>query len=363
MNLGFFEIVLLPLILLIAAAIFCKGPWRRFLQIVLVASFLTVLVLVVLSLFFSVRQVPVVESIPQNYSESAWLDLAEPEFPADVYPSVSLALKGLIGSLGSYVNSPRDINIYIEKSSALEPTMLIEETVDSAVRAWDNARQVHTFERLPSPADDSLMLDVAVSEYDGEAGTLCLHLLGGGTDVTVSTRFVNKPWLEDFGRYQARHPQIQYLIAQSTQPALSESEAVELAWEHALIIVNHRLNLKTTADTQPLTIEDLQRCNIPIDQFSQSFQRDYSKIYRHLILLELSPGKIQQFRDLHAHRAALERQSILRQIFSLAGMVLLIFLVYLFLNAATRGYYVWMLRIVAVLAAAGGGLLLIWYLN
>ena len=38
---------------------------------------------------------------------------------------------------------------------------------------------------------------------------------------------------------------------------------------------------------------------------------------------------------------------------SLAGLALVVFILYIFLNAATKGYYAWSLRVIAMVTIAG----------
>ncbi|HWP41337.1 MAG TPA: hypothetical protein VNL70_10465, partial [Tepidisphaeraceae bacterium] len=78
--------------------------------------------------------------------------------------------------------------------------------------------------------------------------------------------------------------------------------------------------------------------------------RPYAELWREMMLIDASPATIDR---LAMQCAAAARQQLGRAASgwgALAALVLVIILAYAFLNAATRGYLVWRLRAIAVLA-------------
>jgi hypothetical protein len=55
--------------------------------------------------------------------------------------------------------------------------------------------------------------------------------------------------------------------------------------------------------------------------------------------------KTRQIR--HTHR------TWAKNLMSLAGLALVVFILYIFLNAATKGYYAWSLRVIAMVTIVG----------
>ncbi|WP_428939830.1 hypothetical protein [Fontivita pretiosa] len=86
------------------------------------------------------------------------------------------------------------------------------------------------------------------------------------------------------------------------------------------------------------------------DRFVHRVQRPYGDVWREMVLIDASPQTIDM---LAAQCAAAARQEAMRTVSgwgAVAAVVVVIMLAYAFLNAATRGYLVWRLRAIAVLA-------------
>jgi hypothetical protein len=106
-----------------------------------------------------------------------------------------------------------------------------------------------------------------------------------------------------------------------------------------------------------VTAADIRNGSFIADRFAQSFAGTAGRIWRQAILINASQDKLAEL----AHQKKIARQSWrtrwIRELISVVGIMLLICVVYLFLNAATRGYYTWSLRIAAVVLVLAGILL------
>jgi len=71
-------------------------------------------------------------------------------------------------------------------------------------------------------------------------------------------------------------------------------------------------------------------------------------IWREAILVDTSEAKLSRLAQKKIVVTRVKRQSWVHTGATLAGMFLLIWIVYMFLNAATRGYYSWALRIALI---------------
>jgi hypothetical protein len=83
----------------------------------------------------------------------------------------------------------------------------------------------------------------------------------------------------------------------------------------------------------------------------QSFDGRAGKIWRQALLIDASAGKIEQLALRKAVVARAMKMSLARMFFSVVGLLVLITVVYAFLNAATKGYYAWSLRIAGAVLA------------
>jgi len=103
-----------------------------------------------------------------------------------------------------------------------------------------------------------------------------------------------------------------------------------------------------------VTDADIRNRSLIQDRFAQSFSGASSRIWREAILINASPEKLAELAKYKILTQRSWRTKWIRECISAAGIMILLYAVYLFLNAATRGYYTWSLRIVAVILILAG---------
>jgi len=176
---------------------------------------------------------------------------------------------------------------------------------------------------------------------------------------------VDKLWVKNFAEFVNSNPTGNWILARSQTSCTSEDEARKEAINDAcskitaLLGENHpNLSVEITKNITPAAIG---KCSFIVDRFAQAFRGSAGAIWREALLIDAAPDKLAQLR---AHQQVVfvsKRTHWLRTIFSIAGIMVVICVIYLFLNAATRGYYVWALRLAAlVLVVAGVILVLRW---
>ncbi|MCD6392092.1 MAG: hypothetical protein J7M40_01155, partial [Planctomycetes bacterium] len=111
-----------------------------------------------------------------------------------------------------------------------------------------------------------------------------------------------------------------------------------------------------------ITENDLSSGKIIVDTFSQRFSGLAGPIWREAILLDTSQSKLIKLVQQKITASRTKRLTWAKMAGTLIGMFALICVVYLFLNAATRGYYAWSLRIV-LMAVLGIAVFLFLILN
>ena len=99
---------------------------------------------------------------------------------------------------------------------------------------------------------------------------------------------------------------------------------------------------------KPVNSNDILDGNFILDRFVQSFEGTAGKIWRQALLLDVSAEKLKELARQKAVIAQVRKTNFVRTFFSIVGLIVLITVVYAFLNAATKGYYVWSLRIAGV---------------
>ncbi len=188
------------------------------------------------------------------------------------------------------------------------------------------------------------------------AGSLRVGLTSSVTNGSVLTEWVDKPWIEDLPAYRSSLAALgergDLLVGYSSGLAATPADAQREAMASAAEVLRTELAKRVpgAALPDPAALEvSAQRATR--DMFVQQLRRPYGDVYRAAVLVDLSTDALASQR-LDNVKGTLARA---------VGLLLLTVLVYLFLNAATKGYYVWSVRLVAVaVAVVGLGWVLMW---
>jgi len=315
------------------------------------------------------QAVPLVQSATHSGDTTAaiWSPGIEDEFVADVYPSKISAIRGLgrqinkkIPFILEEVDSPEEIVIF-QNAQELE---LVEELRDFIAKLFPDIRCRIAFEDVtqvknkigvyfyinndysPMPV---MQLKVLLND-NLTSGTIRANIVAKQRQqASVAVNFVEKPWIEDFTNFINRKPHQQLIIARSSESCLSEGEANRQAMENACSQIGSLLtNLQ---NPNKLSSNDILENGLIVDRFVQSFEGTAGKIWRQALLVDASSEKLNQLVRRNVRMARARKFGFIRTISSIAGLFILIIIVYAFLNVATKGYYTWSLRVAGVVLA------------
>jgi len=293
---------------------------------------------------------------------SIWQPGIEDHFEADVYPSKAAAVRGLGLRMAGPVRevfggeaSPEKIVLFRgnhDRDLLAEFVRAVGRSVpgvESAIERESVAVEANEVGIRLDFCDVTTMPEPWSAGSQVAAGTVQATVLGPDRDATVAVRFEEKPWVEDFPGFTNGKPDARFVRARSRGSCISEAQANREAMGSACAEL--RQLLATTASHQKprlfrgrVSAAEVLREGLVVDRFVQSFEGKAGRIWREVLLVETSGDKLEQ---LIQRKAAAMRAARLRwtRIFVLAvGLLGLIGLVYAFLNAATKGYYVWPLR-------------------
>ncbi len=102
-----------------------------------------------------------------------------------------------------------------------------------------------------------------------------------------------------------------------------------------------------------LSPQDLQANQLVADQFTQSLRTSTARVWRHAVLLNLDPHRMQNLLAQKTREIRRTHKTWAHDLMSLAGLALVVLILYIFLNAATKGYYAWSLRVIALVTIVG----------
>ncbi|MFP4145716.1 MAG: hypothetical protein ACLFV3_11295 [Phycisphaeraceae bacterium] len=350
--------------------------------------------------------------------EIAWSPAAEGEFTADLYPSLKQAAEALAKEIDAELaRALRD------RSENREFQGVIVASASSGDEARDEARRsavarvAESLDRARDEvqvraADELLSHLAAVPEDAGSDGELILVLIhlpeskagttrpwgqetgvtsgklraqvkrlrhGSGTSYRqVEVRFSEKPWLTRESEFFGRHPDRPWAVVKTSGFADSAGEVRNRIAHDAA--GRHRWRLLSRVDQiapwlreqegmlHQAFYNDLASGRYQLDELTQQLTFSHGSVYRGAALLDFSPARLDAtiHRVIPRARAESSRAyetwlGLVWRIASAAAMVGVIALLYVVLNAVTKGYYQGLLRWggVAVVVAAGVLLLLL----
>jgi len=345
-------------------------------------------IVVLFFLGFVLRLYPVKitnELVPQSWHSDAlksldhtpaiWQPGIDDQFQADAYPSMLSAAKGLARQLPELfptVTRDNKMPTTIQICGRVERDRITSELLNAAAneirRQNDQLKVLVDTVDLRDRIQDAVMVKLSIVKWQllrtqtGQlrSGTLSMYVTGPAGKFTRTIDFTEKTWVENFADYINRNPQNHWLLARSKSSCQSETEARAQAMQNACeLIAPHVIKTKKSKPNSKILPDDILNHGFIVDRFAQSLQGSTSQIWREAILIDATPAKINALAQKFNQRQAQRRRTWLNQAGSLAAMLALICLVYVFLNFATKGYYTVALRIaMAILVIVGITILL-----
>jgi hypothetical protein len=316
---------------------------------------------------------PVNLSLPQPENAAAiWTPGIEDEFEASIYPSELSAVR----SLGLHIGEPLR-RVFGETSPSrfilfqgAHERGLIEQFGKAITKMFPDIGWTIAPETVAVQPDQvGVRVDLikvqtqkapwmSNSQNEMTSGTIQATVLAGDKHESMEARFVEKPWVEDFSGFLNTKPDSRFIIAKSSESCMSEAEANSQAVQNACAQVADILGQASLRQSgipvsfaKPVNPGDILEGGFILDRFVQSFNGAAGKIWRQALLIDASTDKLKNLARQKAIIAQVRKRHFAGMFFSVAGLIVLITVVYAFLNAATKGYYTWSLRIAGALFA------------
>jgi len=300
-----------------------------------------------------------------------WSEGVEREFDADVYPSQLAAVRVLgsrvnrsIRELTGDANSPPQITLFQEdhdRALVVEFRNAIQQALPQASCAIEaelrNIRPNEVGITLGLPGMDMQPAPWAKSpETKAVSGRIEVNVFNTGGRKVAGTQFVEKPWVENFAAFTSSRSEQPFIVTRSQGTCTSESEAHQQALDDTRARLTEALGQRPEWERGGLpepaiTTADVLQGGFVVDRFTQSFEGSAGKIWRQALLIDVSGPKLTQLAGQKARELQAQKMSWARMGFSVIGVLVLIGVIYFFLNLATMGYYEWSLRIAGIVLA------------
>jgi hypothetical protein len=309
--------------------------------------------------------------------------LLSDHFDPDVYQSEGAAVRGLTSQVGKLLDSLT----YARRAPA---TIYIKGNIDQPLvrEMWNVLNKDFPFaavsctESAVRVADETVILAAWVEEQEraqapapaaavtGPAKVLRMDAIGKGGKISRSARFLDKPWVDDFATFASNNRGRTWVMAMSREAAVSAAEAEQQALNDAVAQLEPRVRDRMAYHARGAVDSVLQRqiraglesSGMIADRFVQRFERPYGEIWQVGLLIDASSKKIAGLADKCDRVLAAQQRTFRQTVLSIAGLVALVCVVYIFLNSVTKGYFVWSLR-AAALAILAGGIFLVLFLS
>lgn len=288
-------------------------------------------------------------------------DTSGETFQADLYPSQRTAVIRLTQQLAEQIK---------QKQPAIDAIQMHEDA--------PGLREAlsHEFpDAKIGPEAGAITFAVAIESQDAKHGHVIVNVVGKDIAATASAKFVEKPWADDWTLFKNSNSSKRYMIASSSEPCASEQEAIERARDQAVEVLFPIVNATMSANAAQSSdvirvskawIRDRIKYSVQsnaskvlvADQFVQRFERPYGDVWQASMLLDASQPNIQLLNQSYNRTATAQFSKRTTTWSAMAGVAIVIGLLYAFINAVTRGYFMWRLRAVAILAAIAGVLVL-----
>jgi len=362
-------------VIILSIKVCSKRPWI----IVIMALILLLLIVPYFILATSHRSesfhtevvLPSISPPSEETTTTIWLPGIEDEFKANIYPSKLSAVRSLGLRIGKPVRqvfgetSPSGI-ILFKGAHEIE---LIEEFGKAINHTFADANWTMAPETVAVQPDEvGIRIDIVNVETDPApwsggigsmiSGTIQANVLAGDRQASMSAKFVDKPWVENLSGFMMNKMHGQFIVAKSTGSCMSEDEANRQAFQNACSqvadMIGQTLPRRSgvpVSFAEPVNSSDILNGEFILDRFVQSFEGSAGKIWRQALLVDVSTDNLKKLAQRKAVIALARKTNFTRMFFSIVGLIALITVVYVFLNAATKGYYAWSLRIAGIIFA------------
>ena len=156
-------------------------------------------------------------------------------------------------------------------------------------------------------------------------------------------------WLYDTEKFQSSTVGHQWAVIALKETAVTKEQAEQQVRQAAMEYLARQVRIASKVGTAVYD-SDLWEYGIVVDEYTQRLQGMSGSIWRAALLLDVSPERLQTLRQNKIAVNRVQRKTWAFQIFSLVGMLIVISVLYFFVNAITKGYYSTKILIVAVIA-------------
>lgn len=212
-------------------------------------------------------------------------------------------------------------------------------------------------------------------QYEQLSGKLRAEVRWPEDEKKLTTSFVDKPWVKNYAEFVSIRGGRHWLLARSGDLTTNQVEAKSQAIRAAARWMAPSIRAQAIqlsggprrvfqVQSQNAIAEELRLAmenhgKYIVDEFAQELKTSEGYVWRDAILLDFSPDDFDNRAILAVNAGRRVQVRNASAMASIVGLIILIATVYVFLNAATKGYYTWSLRGAALVLLVIGGTVLL----
>lgn len=162
-----------------------------------------------------------------------------------------------------------------------------------------------------------------------------------------------RPWLYEPEKFRASAGFGRWAVIASTETAITRQQAQLQVMQAAKHYLTEQIQMQSAITSVSISDSELRDGGFIVDEYTQRLQGISGPIWRAGILLDVRPERLQLLQRQKIVGQRHVRQNWANMVLSLAGMIMLVSLLYGAVNALTKGYYSFVLALISILVIAG----------
>lgn len=289
-------------------------------------------------------------------NDVVWRKGLEEELTPDVYSSPNTAAYGLGIQLQETIQTalgdqlPEKIHI----SDSTVDVSVLEQLRRGLSYSYEDIKIGINGINTPSNEEIGIKLEIhnttnspallTPKDVTRQTGIMRAVVLTGADKHIKEVRFDHRLWLYDSDTFRRQIGQGNWAVITSQDAVVTKEQALQQATDAAKHYLAEQVGLQNVQES------DLRDHGFIIDEYTQRLQGLAGPIWRAAVLLDVSPERLQGLQKNKAVAVRQVRRTWVYRVFSLAGMVLLIGVLSMLVNALTKGYYSIVIAVVAIVA-------------
>jgi hypothetical protein len=313
---------------------------------------------------------PSPEPAPVLAENPSPLESSTPDFTGELYASVypseraaaASVTRRVLVSLDKVIPAGVKLDTLVVEQGAPKTRSVVADTARAVLPGVTIILDDPPADAREGETRATLKLDTPTFAEGESQITATLFGPSGGTGITERASAVDKPWVDS---QEQPHRGSERMIVHSdlcTDRDAAHRQALDRAITDFGSLVESRL---ARTDIGPLSLsdqrwlsnairDDLQIQGRIADTFTQDVSRPYGHMWREWLLVTVQDHDFNQLAHQYAANFQHRRTDVKTTLFMALGLSAGIILLYLFLNAATKGYYMWPLRLLGIVAVVAG---------